>query len=158
MSRTPLYWIEKKNEETGKWEDVNIYLKDGDEYKPWMWDTGNADYNLFELLFEKFDGAHRRVPEDLAPSARKFFDEDEDDFYGDVRNSTTNTWYDLVELRLLHKTKDAIVANEYYGEFDDEPEYINGLDNFIDIVNMICNANGIWYPKPGEVRVICAIV
>ena len=31
MSRTPFYWIEKKNKETGKWEDVNLYVKDGDD-------------------------------------------------------------------------------------------------------------------------------
>ena len=156
MSRTPLYWIEKKNTETDEWEDVNVYVKNGDEYEPYEWDTGNADCNLFKLLFEKLDGAHRRIPNDLAPAARKFFDETNGEY--DMRRSAETALYDLVELRLLNRTKDVIVYNEWYEEDSDEPEYINGLENFMRIVEFICDANGIWYPNPGEVRVICAII
>ena len=167
MSRTPLYWIEKKNTETGEWEDVNVYVKNGDEYKPYERDTGNADYNLFKLLFEKLDGAHRRIPNDLAPAARKFFDETVNEWTGEVgnmRRDAETALFDLVELRLLNKTKDVIVYNEWYEEdpdeleYSDEPKYTNGLEDFVRIVEFICDANGIWYPNPGEVRIICAII
>ena len=161
MSRTPFYWIEKKNRETGKWEDVNLYVQKNGEYKPWEWDTGNADYALFDLLFEKFDGAARRIPNDLGPSAARFFDEPDPEIWGDAeydkRRGTRNAWYDLVELRLLAKTKEAMVYNVWFEENPDEPEYINGLSNFLTQIEFICDANDIWYPAPGEVRIICAL-
>ena len=161
MSRTPLYWIEKKNKETGKWEDVNLYVKDGDEYKPWLWDTGNADHALFDLLFEKFDGAVRRIPDDLAPSAAHFFDDPDPEVWGgierDMRQLTRNAWYDLVELRLLAQTKNAMVYNIWHEDDSEEPEYINGLTNFLEKIEFICDANEIWYPNPGDVRIICAL-
>ena len=64
----------------------------------------------------------------------------------------------------LNKTKDVIVYNEWYEEdpdeleYSDEPKYTNGLEDFVRIVEFICDANGIWYPNPGEVRIICAII
>lgn len=160
MSRSVWYFIEKKND-NGEWEDVNIYTKDENgEYKPYDWDTGNADWALFDLIFEKFSGAYRRIPNDLGPAASALFDKDpaEDSWFNcNPRESYTTAWYDLIELRLLEDSPQAIVPNDWYEEDNDEPEFVNGLSNFMDKIELILDANEIWYVEPGQVRIICAM-
>ena len=158
MSRTPRFFIEKRNE-NGEWEDVTLYIKDEEgEFKPLWLDTGNADYELFELIFEKLDGSYRGLPEKLGPLATKYFDEEEDGF-STLREAAKNTWYDYIELNLLAKTDEAMVI-DYDAVPDVEGNYpkYNALESLISKVNWIMYENNIYFPEPGEVRILCSII
>ncbi len=163
MSRTPRFFIEKRNED-GSWEDVTFYIKNEDgEFEPLWLDTGNADYELFELLFEKFEGSWRRLPKELGPIASKYFDSKEDDEDGEfsvsMRSAAQTTWYDYIELNLLAET-DQVMVTDYDVEPDEDGNYpqYNALENFMSKINFIVEENGIYYPNPGEVRILCSIV
>lgn len=145
MSRSPFYFIEKRNDQ-GEWENVYLYTKDKDgNYDPWMWDTGNADENLFSLIFDQLDGSHRALPRDLAPDTKDFIGEEYD---------PTSAWYDYVELSLIAKSDKAIVTDYWEDEYNKK---VNGLTDFMTRINMILSANYIWDPYPGQVRIICLL-
>ena len=158
MSRTPRFFIEKRKED-GSWEEVTLYLKnDKGEFEALWLDTGNADYDMFELIFDEFDGHWRSLPDDLSPSVSQYFDVADDDF-PTMRESAQNTWYDYVELNLLAKT-DAAVVTDYDAEPNSEGEYPkrNALQSLVSKIDWIVYENGIFYPNPGEVRIICSII
>ncbi len=159
MSRTPRFFIEKKNEDDG-WDDVNLYIKNKDgEYEPVWIDTGNADYELFDLIFEDFDGAYRSLPYNLGPTASEYFDKDDGDGLPPMRKAAKTTWYDYVELNLLAQTEKAMVT-DYEAEPNENGAYpkYNALAALVDKINFIVAENQIYFPKPGEVRILCSII
>lgn len=156
MSRDMYTFIEKKNEE-GIWESIELYFKKDGGYWPVDITPENADYNLYNAIWHNdMAAARRKIPYDLGKSAYKFFDE------CDVRTQNTSTaLFDWVELSLLAETDRALVEDDWYEPEEDEewnPPRVNGLEKWVERIYGVLIANEIYYPDPGEVRIIAALL
>lgn len=110
----------------------------------------------------------RGVPDNLSPEVFKRWHRGEEDSWH------TPTWYGYCELKAyqyaakytdkyaklsleLYKLKN---PEEYQDDFDlyeyDEDDYSTSdlLDGFINCIDTVLEAYGIYYPKPNEIRVI----
>lgn len=67
------------------------------------------------------------------------------------------TWYDYCELNLYADTNKAFENEEVY-DVNSGTYYVTNKYNvvrpFVDTIDMILEAYGIYYPKPGEVRIV----
>lgn len=131
--------IERKK--NGKYELLSLYKKTADGFVPVQFYT-DRNYELFDKLAGRYDDSFpypRGLPKDISDSTQNEYRFEED---------ISTTWYDYVELKLLAKTKDAIVRNS------DTGKKYNVLNNFVDRINFVLEANGVYFPDPGDVRVI----
>lgn len=88
------------------------------------------------------------------------------EMWKDYANSGLCTWFDFCELSALSRTPEAMLIN--WDEIEDSgidiyntpknewPRY-NALKRFVERVELLLELNGIYYPKPGEVTVICCL-
>lgn len=157
MSRSMWTFIERKTK-NGKWKPVNLYTKQGGKIKPICITPENADYNLYDAIWNnELDGAYRKIPYDLGSEASKFFDDDKGGW--DNPRDYQTAWFDWIELSLLAQTPQAMVEDEWYEPEEDEewnPPKVNGLEEWVRRIAGIIEANGIYHPLPGEIRVLCA--
>lgn len=133
--------IERKK--NGKYELLSLYKKTADGFVPVQFYT-DRNYELFDKLAGRYDDSFpylRGLPKDISDSTQNEYCFEED-------ASASVTWYDYVELKLLAKTKDAIVRNS------DTGKKYNVLNNFVDRIDFVLEANGVYFPDPGDVRVI----
>ena len=145
-------FTERKNKETGKWENIDLYRKTDDSFKLTSCFT-NRDYELFALLAGVRGNVEpmvypRGVPEDLSPEVQKIWDEGKDEFH-------SATWYDFVELSLREKAGEGKIPDYFSDDCDDEnPPMRDALAPLVNAVDQILDMNWIFYPKPGEVRIV----
>lgn len=149
-------YLERKNHETGDWEYITLYKKDGDAFEPIRLYDGR-DYEMFNKLAaarciwgedDTFTPC-RGVPKDMSPEVAEI--------YGDGDDFHSATWYDLIELRLYAKTPEAqVVEDEIYDEEGNivETKTRNVLDGLLESINLTLDAYHIWFPNPGDVRVV----
>lgn len=147
--------VEIFNKKTKKWKRKALYYQDyeGAYKEAWMI-LDNRDYNLFGKLagvrsMEEPFVYPRGLPDDISDETKEL--------YGDGTGCHTATWYDYCELNLYADTDKAYFEYEIYDA--DKDEWIvdskqNVVRPYIDKIDMILEAYHMWYPKPGEVRII----
>lgn len=131
----------KKNEE-GDFTPISLY--DGRDYEMF-----NKLANARNLWGDESFTPCRGVPDDMS--------EEVAEKYGDGEYFHSATWYDLIELRLYAKTPEAQVIEDCTYDEDDniiEKKTRNVLDGFLESINLTLDAYNIWYPKPGDVRIV----
>ena len=135
--------VYRRNKETQEYEKMAFYDKDGKELndifptRDGMLNQLLVGYNRHGYDFEAI-GAYRGMP----------------DWYDD--QDSEGTYYDYLELRGWAQGN-ACEYIDWMANYDEEdgPPKRNALKDFIEQVNMYLYAYGIYYPKPGEVIVIC---
>lgn len=138
-----IYSIYRRNAETQKYEKLSFYDKDGKELydlfpsRDGMLNQLLLGYNRHGFDFDAID-VRRGMP----------------DWYND--QDSEGTYYDYLELKGWAQGN---VCEHFdwmadYDE-DDEPPKRNALKDFMQLVNIYIELYNIWYPKPGEVIVIC---
>ena len=164
MSRDMWTFIEHKNDKTNRWEPVDIYIKNGEgKFIPEPVDTGNADYNLFNVIWDNphFDGqgldaAYRQIPNDLGEEASKFFDKEVEHEFDSPRKCNTIAWFDWTELKLLQKTEFVMIPDFFQG--CDKGPKVNGMKEWFRQIEMRLTANSLADANPGEVRILAALI
>lgn len=148
-------FVEAFNKENKRWERKTLYYKDknGEFQEAWTL-LGDRNYELFSRLVGVRGSGEpfvypRGVPDDLSEEVSKEYCA-----YNDWHNVT---WYDYCELKLYADTDRAFVEDEIYDI--DKDEYVvddrwNVVRPFIDTIDIILEAYGIYCPKPGEVRIV----
>ena len=147
--------IEVFNKKTDKWERKALYYKDDDESFKEAWTVlDDRNYELFGRLAgirttEKPFVYPRGLPDNLSDETKKL--------YGNGSWYHGATWYDYCELCSYSQTERAIVEYELYNA--DLDEYImtdrwNAVEPFIDAIDKVLEAYGIYYPDPGDVRIV----
>lgn len=165
MSWSLWTFIEYKNEKTDSWEQLLLYTKKGEEYKPIEIEIGNADYTFMNYVFEDSDYSYRKMPKDLSPELKDFFfkvDEDHRTFFNWGGEAT---WFDFVELGLLAKDNTLLVDDinqdeeAVWNETQERYDYpkINPLKWWYKQVSAYINfADKFWNIVPGQIRVLVA--
>lgn len=147
--------IEVFNKKTDKWERKALYYKDDDGNFKEAWSVlDDRNYELFGRLagirtIEKPFVYPRGLPDNLSDETKQL--------YGNGSWYHCATWYDYCELCLYSQTEKAIVENELYNA--DLDEYImtdrwNVVEPFINAIDKVLEAYGIYCPEPGDVRII----
>lgn len=148
-------FVEAFNKENKQWERKALYYKDknGEFQEAWTL-LENRNYELFSRLAgvrgsgESFV-CPRGVPDDMSEEISKEYSS-----YCDWHSAT---WYDYCELNLYADTDKAFVDDYVYNLDNDEYEVDdrwNIVRPFVDTIDKIIEAYGIYYPKPGEVRIV----
>lgn len=139
-------YVEHYNKESKRWDSLSLYKKSSeDKFFPVDIYDGR-DYELFGLLagvrsiIASFVFS-RGVPDDMSCEVSKA--------YGDGQYYHTPTWYDWCELQ----TYERIFDNEYDDE-DDINSLCKRLDGFMNDIEKVLNAYDIYYPKPGDIRIV----
>lgn len=139
-------YVEHYNKESKRWDSLSLYKKSSeDKFFPVDIYDGR-DYELFGLLagvrsiIAPFVFS-RGVPDDMSCEVSKA--------YGDGQYYHTPTWYDWCELQ----TYERIFDNEYDDE-DDANSLCKRLDGFMNDIEKVLNAYDIYYPKPGDIRIV----
>lgn len=143
------------NKNSGKWERKTLYYKtdNGEFLEAWTL-LNSRNYELFGKLagirsIEEPFVYPRGLPDDLSDEVKKE--------YGNGEWYFGETWYDYCELNLYADTNKAFENEEVY-DADNGTYYVTNKYNvvrpFIDTIDMILEAYGIYYPKPGEVRIV----
>ncbi len=139
-------YVEHYNKESKRWDSLSLYKKSSeDKFFPVDIYDGR-DYELFGLLagvrsiIAPFVFS-RGVPDDMSCEVSKA--------YGDGQYYHTPTWYDWCELQ----TYERIFDNEYDDE-DDTNSLCKRLDGFMNDIEKVLNAYDIYYPKPGDIRIV----
>lgn len=165
-------YIEKYNPETNQWENLSLYKKENDEYKAvnaYGYSASccgdvlcGSSYDNYSLAIVK----PRGIPEDASPEVKEF--------YGDGKYFYDATWYDYCELTAyqhainklvkpildIAKPKDDDVYDEdsedYWNDvvYEEYQEQIECFEGFMDCINKVLEAYGIWYPKYGQIRIV----
>jgi len=138
-----IYSMYRRNAETQKYEKLSFYDKNGKELydlfpsRDGMLNQLLLGYNRHGFDFDAI-GAHRGMP----------------DWYAD--QDSEGTYYDYLELRgwAQGNTCEYTDWMDEYGDEDNPPKR-NALKDFIHIVNIYLELYGIYYPKPGEVIIVC---
>lgn len=147
--------IEVFNKKTDKWERKALYYKDDDGNFKEAWSVlDDRNYELFGKLAgirttEKPFVYPRGLPDNLSDETKQL--------YGNGSWYHGATWYDYCELCLYSRTEKVIVEYELYNA--DLNEYIivdgrNAVEPFINAIDKVLEAYGIYYPEPGDVRII----
>ena len=146
--------VEVFNKDASKYERKCLYYKDdnGNFKEAWSM-TDNRNYELFGRLagvrsYSKPFVRPRGLPDDISDETKEL--------YGSGEYYFNATWYDYCELKLYSKTDDAYVEDEVY---DDDNGFTivdswNGVEQYINAIDIILEAYGIYYPVPGEVRIV----
>lgn len=156
--------VERYNRKENKWENVSIYTKSSNgEFKVVDIYIGR-NYHLFGMLagvrgsYDETLVGLRGLPDDISDDVKKYWDD-----YSDCWHSAT--WYDYCELRAYEDTmkkldkcmKELVLLRSEDSECDDLDDDISGYDclnDFMNSIRFVMDAYKIWYPCPGEVRVI----
>lgn len=139
-------YVEHYNKESKLWENLFLYKKSSEgEFLPVDIYDGR-DYELFGLLAGVRSMIApfvfpRGVPDDMSCEVSKA--------YGDGQYYHTPTWYDWCELQAYER----IFDNEYDDE-DDTISLCERLNGFMNDIEKVLNAYDIYYPKPGDVRIV----
>lgn len=125
--------IEVFNKKTDKWERKALYYKDDDGNFKEAWTVlDDRNYDLFGKLAgvrtigEPFVYP-RGLPDNLSNETKEL--------YGDASWCHDETWYDYCELHLYSQT-------------------CNVVKPFIDAIDVVLEAYSIYYPDPGDVRIV----
>ena len=125
--------IEVFNKKTDEWERKSLYYKDDDGNFKEAWTV--LDYRNYDL-FGKLAGVRtieepfvypRGLPDNLSNETKELYD--------DASWCHDETWYDYCELRLYSQT-------------------CNVVKPFIDAIDVVLEAYSIYYPDPGDVRIV----
>ena len=169
MGFDAIYSVYHYNKKNDKYEKLAFYDKHGKEFYdffPTRDDMLNQlllDYNRHGYDFDAI-GAHRGMPDWYIDILKKKHPGWFDGSDGWSYNESEGTYYDYLELRGWAQGNacdypDLIAveeSDEYeYDKIVSEPPMRNALKSFMEQVNMYLNAYGIYYPKPGEVIIIC---
>lgn len=139
-------YVEHYNKESKLWENLFLYKKSSEgEFLPVDIYDGR-DYELFGLLAGVRSMIApfvfpRGVPDDMSCEVSKA--------YGDGQYYHTPTWYDWCELQAYER----IFDNEYDDE-DDTISLCERLNGFMNDIEKVLNAYDIYYPKPGDIRIV----
>lgn len=169
MGMDGIYSVYKRNKDTEQYEKLAFYDKDGKElYDPFPSRDGMLNQLLLGYNRQNFDfasiGARRGLPEWYVDILKKEYpDWFEDDY---PYNIDEGTYYDYLELKGWAAGDvceyDDWIADPINVVLNDEGEVVseempkrNPLKSFIDLINIYLDAYGIWYPKPGEVIIVC---
>lgn len=127
-------YVEHYNKESKRWDSLSLYKKSSeDKFSPVDIYDGR-DYELFGLLAGVRSMIApfvlpRGVPDDMSCEVSKA--------YEDGQYYHTPTWYDWCELQTYERI------------FDNER-----LDGFMNDIEKVLNAYDIYYPKPGDIRIV----
>lgn len=138
-----IYSMYRRNAETQKYEKLSLYDKNGKELydlfpsRDGMLNQLLLGYNRHGFDFDAI-GANRGMP----------------DWYND--QDSEGTYYDYLELRGWAQGN-ACEYTDWMDEYDDENNLPkrNALKDFMQLVNIYLELYGIWYPKPGEIIIVC---
>lgn len=79
MSLTPYFYIEKRNEKTGKYEKVTLYDNNKKEVEVWSY---NGTHDLFAMLdvdysgeYDSIDGILHGIPADISEEVKAIIDD-----------------------------------------------------------------------------------
>ena len=165
--------VYRRNKETQKYEKMAFYNKDGKELndifptRDSMLNQLLVGYNRYGYDFEDI-GARRGLPEWYVDILKEEHPDWFDGSDGWSYNVDEGTYYDYLELRgwaqgdsCNHKDWMAMEEPDCdeWGKPDNdvmpEPPMRNALKDFMEQVDMYLYAYGIYYPKPGEVIIVC---
>lgn len=147
-------YVEHYNKESKRWDNLSLYKKYSEgEFSPVDIYDGR-DYELFSLLagvrsiIDPFV-LPRGVPDDMSCEVSKA--------YGDGQYFYTSTWYDWCELQayermMVNSCKE--ITNVEYDDDDDAISLCERLNGFMNDIEKVLNAYDIYYPKPGDIRVV----
>jgi hypothetical protein len=150
--------VEKFNKETQKWEELSLFrqTKDGFERVD-TFECGRSWYP-WEVVFGEDVTVSRGLPEDLSDTvAKRFLPEDGEETWF---STPTSNWFDYCELKQLVRTPEAMVVDwDNVKDEDTEETYpkVNGFLPIWEAVERVVDAYCYYYPKPGEVRVVCFV-
>lgn len=165
-----MYSVYKRNKDTRQYEKLAFYDKNGKElYDPFPSRDGMLNqlllgYNRHGFEFEAI-GARRGLPEwyvDMLKAEHPDWFDDGDYMY----NVDEGTYYDYLELKGWAAGSaceyDDWMADPLNVELNEDGDVIsevppkrNPLKFFMELVDAYLNAYGIYYPKPGEVVIVC---
>lgn len=153
-------YVEHYNKESKRWDSLSLYKKSSeDKFSPVDIYDGR-DYELFGLLagvrsmIDPFVFP-RGVPDDMSCEVSKA--------YGDGQYYHAPTWYDYCELQAYNKRMSQFIPRDEEKEFDDDVEYddeddtislCERLNDFMNDIEKVLNAYDIYYPKPGDIRIV----
>lgn len=165
-----IYSVYKRNQNTKQYEKLAFYDKNGKElYNPLpsrddMLNQLLLGYNRHGFEFEAI-GARRGLPEWYIDMLKV---EHSDWFNDDVYTYSVDedTYYDYLELKGWATGStceyDDWMADPLSVELDKDGDVIsevlpkrNPLKFFMEVVDAYLNAYGVYYPKPGEIIIIC---
>lgn len=168
-----IYNVYRHNKNTNKYEKLAFYNKDGKELndvfpsRDGMLNQLLVGYNRQGYNFEAI-GARRGLPEWYVDLLKEEHPDWFDGSSGWSYNVNEGTYYDYLELcgwaqsdTCSHKDWMAIEEPDYceWDESSDdvmpEPPMRNALKGFMEQVDIYLHAYGIYYPKPGEIYIIC---
>lgn len=147
-------YVEHYNKESKRWDSLSLYKKSSeDKFSPVDIYDGR-DYELFDLLAGVRSMIApfvlpRGVPDDMSCEVFKA--------YGDGQYYHTPTWYDWCELQayermMVNSCKE--ITNVEYDDDDDANSLCKRLDGFMNDIEKVLNAYDIYYPKPGDIRIV----
>lgn len=129
-----------EHRDDNNWNELNFYNKGGEKLD--IFDNSFRDI----LLGENNISTHRGFPND--------FNRDKIEDYELYIH--TSTWYDYCELLAL--------SNTPYHEYDIEEQCncmlnlkANPLKELVSVINAMLEAYEIYFPKPGDVRIVCYV-
>lgn len=159
MSTDIHVYVERKNED-GNWEYLTVYSKDSktNEYKDAEWRLFMRDYNLFDWLTANVSDKMpypRDVPKDMSNTVKEKYDAGIDPNNG-VNYYYNATWFDWVELCMLSEYCGMMPIDEDYNVETEEYDVVMGNPSkrFVRTIEMILAANDVYFPMPGEIRVV----
>lgn len=146
--------VEAFNKKTNKWEYKALYKKNDVGMFETAYILEEQNSSLFSRLattsvLEEPFVYPRGLPDDLSDETKER--------YGDGSWFFDETWYDYCELNLYSDTAKAFVEEHEYDVESDEYVVVdkyNVARPFVDKIDLILEAYNIYYPKPGEVRII----
>lgn len=146
-------FVEAYNKEKKAWEYKTLYRKDCDKFEDVCEILDGRDYKLFGRLAGVRSAVSpfvkpRGLPDDLSDEVKNE--------YGNGEGYFCETWYDYCELNLYADTDKAFEEEEehWIAAKKYTTDRYNVVRPFVDKIDMILDAYGVYYPKPGEVRIV----
>lgn len=142
-------YVEHYNKESKRWDSLSLYKKSSEDKFSLVDIYDGRDYELFSLLagvrsmIAPFVSP-RGVPDDMSCEVSKA--------YGDGQYYHTPTWYDWCELQTYERAYERIF-DKYDDEYDTN-SLCKRLDGFMNDIEKVLNAYDIYYPKPGDIRIV----
>jgi hypothetical protein len=138
-----IYSVYHYNKDTQEYEKLALYDKDGKELydffptRDGMLNQLLLGYNRHGFDFDAID-ARRGMP----------------DWYSD--QDSEGTYYDYLELKGWAQGN-VCEYPDWMADYDedDEPPKRNALKDFMQLVSIYIELYHIWYPKPGEIIIVC---
>lgn len=153
-------YVEKKTDGIA-YDTVDIYGMDEMPVTQQLWNNTPID-----VIFGEGMRSEGIVPRRPLPSNCSEEVDNDWGIYADMDYSSIVTWFDYFELKALARTPEAELYN--WDEIEEKhiaidvipkenwPKY-NGLEDFVEKIDLLLRLNSIYPKEPGDIRIICCL-